>query len=240
LPLCDFLGDVEGDSSYFSTKYFSKVKRANNFRLPIPFRKHIKIEIENPTLIKLSGYMDIQFEKVKEIPDDCGYLYIDYRRQNVNIPDGNFEICDIKNKGSIIANWLQFECDDILCKEGEVLCEGNNEFYIDNEKEPSIEYLGTEDYFGFSWGFNQIDSDGMVAILKKEVLKNKGSRIALMRCRDIDKINFQKSCRAVIEYKHEINKNLKALNASIQKVVNQGGVKAKFVSCIYYYTKNLS
>lgn len=37
MPLMDFLADIQCQSAYFQTKYFSKVKEAHNFRLPMPF-----------------------------------------------------------------------------------------------------------------------------------------------------------------------------------------------------------
>jgi hypothetical protein len=38
MPLMDFLGDIQGESAYFSSLYFSKVKHSHNFRLPMPYR----------------------------------------------------------------------------------------------------------------------------------------------------------------------------------------------------------
>ena len=56
MPLMDFFADIQSKSKYFSSIYFSKVKESHNFRLPIPFRKHITVEIENPTDKNLTGY----------------------------------------------------------------------------------------------------------------------------------------------------------------------------------------
>ncbi len=235
MPFFDFFSDIDGESNYFSTTYFSKVKRANNSRLIMPFKEHIKIEVENPTDIKLSGYIDIQWEKLNKIPDDTGYLYTDYRQGTVKIPEGNIELCQISKKGSIIANWLQLSCDDILCSEGAVLCEGNDEFYLDNESSPSIEYLGTEDFFGFSWGFSELQCDGHIAILQKKELQNGGVTISMLRTRENDKINFSKSCRLLLEYRHEINNQLPNLNPEIKKALEQGNIIASVKSCVYYY-----
>jgi len=236
IPFYDFFGDIQGDSNYFSTIYFSKVHRANNCRLLIPFRKHIKIEIENPTEISLNGLADVQYDLLKSFPKDLGYLRVAYVNGCVNVPQERIQLADIRQKGSIVASWLQLAHDDVLCKDGAVLCEGNNEFYIDGESHPSLEYLGTEDCYGYSWGFHQIESDFYQAIIKKETLKNQGAKISLIRCRDNDKISFNQSCRVVLDYTHEINPNLNGLNPDIKKALEKGDIDSEVISCIYYYS----
>ena len=57
LPWHDFLFDSEGKSDFFSLCGVSKVHRANNFRLPMPFSSHIRIVLENPTDRDLTGYI---------------------------------------------------------------------------------------------------------------------------------------------------------------------------------------
>ena len=79
MPWMDFLGDVEAKTAHFSTVYFSHVKESHNFRLPMPFGKHIHIEVDNPTDKKLTGYSDIQWEKVAKLPEASGYLHVAYR-----------------------------------------------------------------------------------------------------------------------------------------------------------------
>lgn len=228
MPFMDFLGDVESSCNFFSTLYFSKTPHAHNFRLPIPFKKHIKIEVENVSDENLTGYMDIQWEKLDVFPENCGYLYADYRASEVNTAKGHMELCNVDSTGAIVAHWLQIQADDELCEKGELLCEANNEIYIDGEEEPSMEYLGTEDYYGYSWGFYQLHSDFYTAITKLEELPKGGSLVAVLRCRDLDRICFNKSCRVVMNYEHE-------RNWRVEKAREKGGIIAKYVSCYYYY-----
>ena len=236
MPFYDFMGDIDGDCAYFTTLYFSKVRRANNCRLLIPFKKHIKIELDNPTNTSLSGLIDVQYDLLDDFPEDLGYLYVSYVSGNVIVPTGKITLCRILQTGHIAANWLQLECDNEICKEGSVLCEGNNEFYLDDENQPSLEYLGTEDCFGFSWGFSQTESDSYSAIIKKEALANNGARIGLIRCRDNDRISFKESCKVVLDYTHEINPTLNDLNADIKAALDLGGLDATVKSCLYYYS----
>lgn len=228
MPLMDFLGDIQCSSSYFSTVYFSKVKESHNFRLPMPFREHIRVEVENPSQVDLVGYMDLQWEELDELPADCGVLRTEFRTGTVRIPDVAFTLWDIPTAGAVVAHWLQIEADDPICGNGELLCEGNDEIYLDGDELPTLEYLGTEDLYGFSWGFHGTQYDGRVAILKREELPQGGARIAILRTREADRILFRRSCRMVLNYQNERTQGTIDARA-------KGGVPAEYRSCVYYY-----
>jgi hypothetical protein len=232
MPLMDFLGDIQCQSAYFSNLYFSKVKQSHNFRLPMPFRKHIKIEVENTSSVNLMGYAEVQWEQVKEISHDCGCLRVDYRQGVMRVPQEPVCLWELPGPGTVVAHWLQFEADDPLCPKGEMLCEGNQEIYLDGETEPALEYLGTEDMYGFSWGFQEIQSDFYVAILKRQELPAGGARIALLRSRAGDRIRFEKSCRLLLTYMHDATR---AFNPLVRQAQERGGIFAPYRSCVYYY-----
>jgi len=233
----DFVFDLDAKSGFFSLGCVSKVHRANNFRLPMPFRKHIKITLENPTDCDMTGYADVQWDRLSEFPADMGCLYAEHRRGELNIPHASAELCDIKGQGKVVGQWLLLNSDDPICKNGELLCEANNEFYLDGAASPSLEYLGTEDLYGFSWGFEQLECDGNCAILRKEETQNGGSVIGLARIRTADAIAFQRDCRYVFTYEYETNPALPSLNPSVKRALEQNGVKASYENCVYYYKK---
>lgn len=79
MPLMDFLGDIQSATQPYSTLYFSHVRKSHNFRLPMPFGEHIKIEVENPTPDYLFGYMDVQWDQVDDIPRETRYLRVAYK-----------------------------------------------------------------------------------------------------------------------------------------------------------------
>jgi hypothetical protein len=224
MPLMDFFADIQCKSSYFSTIYFSKVKESHNFRLPMPFRKHIAIEIENPTDVNLTAYTDIQWEKVSSIPDDCGYLRTGYRTGNID-PRQPISVFELKKAGSIAAHWLQFESEKSFGN-GDLICEANQEIFLDNDQTPTLNYLGSEDAYGFSWGMRSVETDQYVAILKREELKPTGRRIAMLRCRDKDMISFKESCNWVITYLNDV-----------QTVKDFGEALIPYRHCVYYYSK---
>lgn len=222
MPLMDFLGDIQCQSAYFSTVYFSKVKQSHNFRLPMPFRDRIRIELENVSEKNLVGYIDLQWEKLSTLPEHCGYLRTGYRHGNID-PQKPTVMFEINKPAKIVAHWLQYGSEK--SKGGETICEADQELYLDGDTAPTLNYLGTEDVYGYSWGFKGIQSDNWSAIIRREELKPVGSLIAALRCRTTDAISFQRSCKWVLTYAHD---------PSAQKQL--GKTPVPYRHCVYYYS----
>lgn len=229
-PLMDFLADIQCESAFFDNVHFSKTKHSHNFRLPLPFRKHIRMTVENPSDVNLVGYSEVQWEAVDSLPADCGTLRVDYRAGVMRIPQEPATLCELRGPGAIAAHWLQFESEDALCPGGELLCEGNQEFTLDGDAEVSLEYQGTEDLYGFSWGFKEVQSDFFCAILKRQELPGGGARIALLRSRAGDRIQFKEACRLELNYTYEANPR-------VRQAEEKGGILAPYRSCVYWYGK---
>jgi hypothetical protein len=233
MPWMDFLGDVEAKTAHFSTVYFSHVKESHNFRLPMPFRKHIRIEVENPTDKGFGGYSDIQWEKVKRLPKDTGYLHVDYRSGAPTIPEEKIEVCNIRGPASIVAHWLQVQADRPETVNSDLICEANQELYLDGSPTPQMEYLGSEDLYGFSWGMGGgIQSDHYAAITRMDRWKS-GGLFTMLRCRGADTVRFDSSCRWVINYQQEFFSSL-TRNPRHQATPKKS-FPMPYRSCVYYY-----
>ena len=233
MPWMDFLGDVEAKTAHFSTVYFSHVKESHNFRLPMPFRKHIRIEVENPTDKGFGGYSDIQWEKLKKLPRDTGYLHVDYRTGNPTIPEEAIEICHVRGAGAIVAHWVQLAADRPETIRSDLICEANQEIYLDGAAAPQLEYLGSEDLYGYSWGMGGgIQSDHYAAITRMDRWKS-GGLFTMLRCRAADRIRFETSCRWVINYQQEFFSSL-TRNPRHQATPKKS-FEMPFRSCVYYY-----
>lgn len=240
IPFVDFLCDIEFSAEYYDTVYFSKIMYSHNFRIPMPFKKSIRIELENPTNTDLIGYTDIQWEQqLSPIPENTGYLYVDYRRGHLTIPNETLEVCAVDRPGAIIAHWFQIEGDHPNCNQGEILCEANMEFYLQGDSKPFMEYLGIEDLYGYSWGFPKLQSDHYAAIIRKDELPNGGARIAMLRCRMNDAIHFARPCTVKLDYTQEyfseFSKNPKHESLPEFKKRGKTKVETKYLSCYYYY-----
>jgi hypothetical protein len=239
MPLMDFLGDVDCQAAPYATVYFSKVKQSHNFYLKMPFKKHIKIEIENRSDVEFMGYGTIQVQPINPQNvnvNDLHELRVDYRVGSETIPEKIIELLNVNRGGEIVAHWLQLEADEKRCQNGTLLCEANDEFYLDGEEKPSLEYLGTEDLYGYSWGFQGLQSDGKSAIFRQENKKNGGSIIGMLRCREIDKIPFDKSCKLLMNYRNEYFSSYSTNPNNLHKS-QKSSFKVNYKSCVYYYSK---
>lgn len=240
IPFVDFLGDIEYGADYYDTVYFSKIMHSHNFRVPMPFRKSIRMELENPTSTDLMGYTDVQWEQqLKPLPEHTGYLYVDYRQGPLVIPNETLEVCSVDRPGAIIAHWFQIEGDHPNCSHGEILCEANMSFHLQGDSQPFMEYLGIEDLYGYSWGFPKLQSDHYAAIIRKDELPNGGARIAMLRCRANDAIHFSRPLSVMLDYSQEYFSALSTNphHEDLPEFKRRGKttVETRYVSCYYYY-----
>lgn len=233
MPWMDFLGDIEAKTAHFSTVYFSHVKESHNFRLPMPFRKHIRIEVENPTDQGFGGYSDIQWERVESLPEKTGCLHVDYRSGTARIPEETIDVCSIRGPGTIVAHWVQVQADRPETINSDLICEANQELYLDGNPAPQMEYLGSEDLYGFSWGMGGgIQSDHYAAIVRMDRWKS-GGLFAMLRCRGADRIRFGSGCRWVINYQQEFFSSL-TKNPRHQATPKKS-FDMPYRSAVYYY-----
>jgi hypothetical protein len=71
------------------------------------------------------GYTDIQWEKVKHLPADTGYLRVVYRTGTPTIPRETIEVCNLGGPGAIVAHWLQLQANDPRTISSDFICEAN-------------------------------------------------------------------------------------------------------------------
>jgi hypothetical protein len=240
MPLMEFLGDIESATPPYQTIYFSRVNGSHNFRLPMPFRKHVTIEVENPSDAFCFGYAEVQWDEVKEIPATCGYLKADFRAGTMKYPHEDLVLCDILTAGTLVAHWLQLTGDHPSCAGGQGTCEANHEVYLDGDTKPTVECLGAEDFYGHSWGFRGLASDSHAAIIRYDKTPQGGTRVAMIRARDTDRISFRTSCRIVLTYKHDLGEpynpaTRKGKAPALQPFVGGATLDVPYRSCIYYY-----
>ncbi len=240
MPFFDFLGDPDGGCEYYRTVYFAKVRVARNFRLPLPFQKHIRIVLKNPTQTDLMSYTDLQWKQLEALPEDVGYLKVCYNTGTMRAPEEVITLADIQSAGTLKAHWLSLGSDDKHAWEGEFVCEANQEFTIDGEERPSIEYLGTEDVYAHSWGLGGVSCDGYSGILRMEHPTDTRTEIAMLRCRTIDSISFEKSLKIVMDYSQEYfakdSRNPKH-KMGVFAPRDRVSFDIDYKSCLYYYGK---
>lgn len=239
MPLYAFLGDIHPGCGFYAAGSFSKVPMSHNFHLEMPFDKEIRLELVNPTAKDLMGYTDVQYRR-EVLPPHWGRLRVDHRKGRFSIPDEPLCLFDHRGRGAVAAHWLLLEGRAEGFRNGEGLCEGNCEFYLDGGETPACNYLGVEDLYGFSWGFHEIHSDGHCAVLLREQLEP-GARIGLLRCRERDPIRYETGCRMVIDYRQEYfspqSVNPIHREHPVFAVRPRYRADATYESCVYYYAE---
>jgi hypothetical protein len=130
MALMDFVGDIQCKSQYFSSVFFSKVKESHNFRVPMPFRKHVTIEVENPSDRKVTGYLELTYDVVEVVPKESGYLRVDYRTGNLSAKTPNTMFM-LGTPGVIVAHWLQYETEK--ARDGQLICEADQQLFLDGD-----------------------------------------------------------------------------------------------------------
>lgn len=152
-PLGDFFGIGHGmDATLDSLPVrVSAEGKARNCYWPMPFRKHARITVTNEGKGQVwCFYFYVDWRKLPEVSEDTGYFHAMYHQEYPAIMGRNFPIADIVGKGHYVgtvysaramtAGWLG---------------EGDDFFYIDGEKIPSLMGTGTEDYFCDAWDFRR-------------------------------------------------------------------------------------
>jgi hypothetical protein len=202
----------------------SKVKESHNFRIPKPFRKHVTLEVENPSDRKVTGYIELTYDAVDSVPSASGYLRTDYRTGNLSAKTPN-TMFELGHAGVIVAHWLQYETEK--ARDGQLICEADQQFFLDGDTKPTLQSMGSEDLYGGSWGFIARQGDGQyTAVLRNEEVGAGGSRVAVLRCRSRDAISFLKSCKWVLTWAND--------GWAVDRL---GDSPIPYRHCVYYYSK---
>jgi len=197
VPLGDFFGVGHGATKDFQSfpVSISSHGRSRTCFWRMPFKKHAKITITNelPGFGQAYFYYYVDWEKVDSLEDDVLYFHSRYHQQTPAKP-GDHVILNTKGKGNYIGTVYSAQ----QVQTG-WFGEGDDRFYIDGEKEPSIQGTGTEDYFGDAWGFREFSGQFQGVSLYEGILA--GDRLTAYRWHIPDPIRFQESLKFTIEHR---------------------------------------
>jgi len=157
VPLGDFFGDgCGGRARHFSTPFVEKAPESYNCFIPMPFEQSARVVLRNETAYNLSNYSFVEFERMPSWEDGLGYFHATWKHGAFQLhskTDQHF--LHIDGCGHLIGRTWSVCTDEPFFKDFHFVMEGNNEIRLDGEEEPRADYLGTEDSFGFSWGYRQ-------------------------------------------------------------------------------------
>lgn len=209
-PIGDFFGLGNGDYFlYQSIPLAVGANKALNCFFPMPFQKHARITVSNEGQEKIDAlYWNIDWRALSApLPPATTYFHAQYRQATPNVAianaktnlDGknNYVWMEATGRGHFVGVTMSvFENADGWWGEGDDM------FFVDGEKLPSINGTGTEDYFLGAWDFGgKPFSYGLFGAPVVEPEKT-GSHWSVYRFHLDSPIPFTKSLRATIEHGH--------------------------------------
>jgi hypothetical protein len=220
-PIGDFFGLGLGD--YFTYQSLplavSSVKALNSF-FPMPFQKKARITVTNEGAKRVGAcYFNIEYRVYAHpLPADTLYFHAQYRQATPNhgwtnqwqsngepkidgkpnlTGEGNYVWLEATGRGHYVGETMS-----VLQNQDEWWGEGDDMFFIDGDKLPTIEGTGSEDYFLGAWDFG--GRPFAYALFGAPVVGEElaGSRSSVYRFHLDSPIPFTKSIRATIEHGH--------------------------------------
>ncbi len=217
-PVGDFFGLNLGDYNLYQSAYLncSSVKALNCY-FKMPFNKSARITITNEGKQKVdSFYSNIDYQLVPRLSGRALYFHAQYRQAAPNVAvkysseeqelnlDGahNYVFVETKGRGHLMGVTL-----GVLQNRDRWMGEGDEMIFIDDEKLPSINGTGTEDYFCGAWDFDGVAFanlyNGAHYISAPELA---GGRYCLYRWHADNPVTFRKSIKYTIEHGHANNR----------------------------------
>ena len=238
VPLGDFFCDgCRGRARFFTTPFVEKSPRAYNCFIPMPFAKSAKVTLRNETSMNLMNYSYVEWETLPAWDPSLGYFHATWDRfafqldRSVDRP-----FFHIDGAGHLLGRHWSIATDEPLFREFAFVMEGNNEVRVDGESDVVADYLGSEDSFGFSWGWSEPFNG-----LHNGINYLQGQYPALVstyRFRSRNVLRFTKGLDWRIDWTHEFP-HLPAYHADLAKRLAVGGGWVDYGTTYYWYQQHV-
>jgi hypothetical protein len=231
-PVGDFFCDsFGGESASFSGAVMAKRPTNSLFCFaPMPFREHVAIRLVNATDKLVTGYGYVTAESWPGWEADSACLHANFKEHSVMLPQDIIPLVNTTGTGHFFGCHLAVVSPCPHFRENQGICEGNVEFFADGRAEPAAEYLGTEDFFGFSWNWRKLwfdDYSGTTHLADR----NGVTELACYRFLLNDPVRFDKSLRARINFRNELK------NEALNLALRDGNGDAEFRIVSYWYQR---
>ena len=207
VPLADFFADgCNGRGKNFGSRFVEKAPGSYNCYIPMPFARNARVMLKNETALDLMNYSFVEFERLPHWEPDLGYFHATWRRFAFQLHgQSNQAFFHADGCGHLLGRSWSFSTDEPFFKTFHFVMEGNNEVRIDGSQRPTIDYLGTEDSFSFSWGFRDIYSGPYAGM--NFVQSANPSLLSIYRFRQTNLIRFNQSLDWRINWCYEWTRN---------------------------------
>ena len=160
----------------------------------MPFAKSARIVVSNDNPDRTAGlYWQIDWMELAELAEETPYFHARYR-QDYPAGAGDYLIADLEGRGTYVGTVMS----TTLGQDG-WWGEGDDFFYIDGERIPSLQGTGAEDYFNDAWGFRQRTGNWFGQ--PRWQGDNAGDSGVAYRWHVLDPVVFSKSLKVTIEHK---------------------------------------
>jgi hypothetical protein len=196
-PIGDFFGMGHGIDKPFTSLpvRVSSDGRGRNCYWPMPFRKSARITVSNDGAQRCHAfYYYVDWQQHRSLPRKTAYFHAMYRQEFPCVMGRNYLIADLEGRGHYVGT-----VQSVYLVSPGWYGEGDDFFFIDGEKEPSLRGTGTEDYFCDGWGFREQAGPFYGAPLWEGF--DTGDRGSAYRWHIPDPVVFNKSLRVEIEHK---------------------------------------
>ena len=225
-PLADFFCDPAGLRGAVSTALVNKNRGFNSY-FPMPFAKSARVELAydgpvepGPQLWAMMPPYSYVMYRTLDKPPEGGYFHAAWRQERLLLGKREYVAMEATGSGKFVGWNVTVRLPG---RPGYPVDE-NEKFFIDGEPEPSVEFQGLEDSFGFSWGFPPAES--LMPLTGYWPLKKDGA--AAYRFFLNDAIRFEKSLKVAIGFgKNE--------NPFFAARFSAPGSELEFSSVCYWY-----
>ena len=209
-PIGDFFGLGNGEYFLYQSIPLSVgADKALNCFFPMPFQKHARITVTDEGQERIDSlYWNIDWREYRSpLAPDTLYFHAQYRdaKPNAAVPEAkvnlngknNYVWMEATGRGHFVGVTMS-----VLENADGWWGEGDDMFFIDDQKLPSINGTGTEDYFLGAWDFG--GKPFSYGLFGAPVVgpEKKDSKWSVYRFHLDSPIPFTKSLRATIEHGH--------------------------------------
>jgi len=192
VPIGDFFGTAPGVNPYKSLPLGMQENGTAYCYWYMPYKKAVRVEFENQGDKAIAFEADALFERCEIPPGQIAYFHAKWHRDYPNKTfDWPFLECKGRGRfcGAVLTIW-----NPVRGWWGE----GDEKFWVDEEKFPSTFGTGSEDYFGYAWCGTALFQHAFHNQTICEGPGN-GNYTSVNRWQIADNIPFQKSFVGTIE-----------------------------------------
>lgn len=212
VPAGDFFADgCNGRADYFTTPFVEKGPVTYNSFIPMPFEGSARVCLRNETAYDIMCYAFVEFERLPAWDSELGYFHATWKRWPFQLDGDTTErFFEVDGEGHLLGQAWSVATDDPFFRSFWFVVEGNNEYRIDGEPDPSVNYLGSECAFGLHWGFKERYAGAFHGI--NLVRAEDPALVSAYRFRATGGLRFRSRLTLNVSWKHEFRSALASLN----------------------------